>query len=116
MSQPQQQHSQKKDSSQREREFIYKYQFQRGLNPMYIPFTKAGFFLTAIVAVMTYYGNTGLMFTLTYALLYWVIYKSYFDYKYTEIERLWLFALWNNFIVKRRKKPFVSNTILDWED
>lgn len=97
---------------QKEREFIYKLQFQRGLNPMYIPFTKKGFILTMIVFTMIYFGYTGLIFTLATALSYWWIYRSDFDYKFNERERVWVFALWNTFITERAKKPFESKPII----
>ncbi len=101
-----------KELSQREREFIYKYQFQRGLNPMYIPFTKKGFILTVFMFYMIYTGNTGLSLTFLSALLYWWIYRSDFDYRFNERERVWLFALWNNFITRRVEKPFESKPII----
>ncbi len=101
-----------KRQHQKDIEFIYKLQFQRGLNPMYIPFTKKGFILTVVVFTMIYLEYTGLIFTLATALAYWAIYRNAFDYKFNERERVWLFALWNEFITERAEKPFDSNPII----
>lgn len=99
------------DISDVERAFIYKLQFQRGLNPMYIPFTKKGFFLVILIVFAIYSGWTGISLTFTSAVSFWWIYRTDFDYKYNEKERVWLFSLWNDFLTSRREKPFFSEPI-----
>ncbi|HHO42343.1 MAG TPA: hypothetical protein ENN12_03185, partial [Epsilonproteobacteria bacterium] len=69
-------------------EFLYKKQFQRRINPLYIPLTKEGFFLCVLAYLVFIEMSGGLFFVLMFALAIAYIYKNRFSYKYTEFEQL----------------------------
>jgi len=97
-------------------ELLYKLQFQRGLSPAYIFVTKQGFGLSIFVIYMIFTGQTTLTWTLIYAIGFWAVYKIYFPYKYTEVERVWLISLWNEFTTQRIEQPIKVRPIIDWKE
>ena len=98
----------------KERELIYKLQFQRGLSPSYIFLTKFGFFFTIFVMFTYYTGDPSITTSLVYVVVYWIIYKSFFPEKYTEKERVWLIDRWRSFTTERLENPIHGDDIIDW--
>ena len=99
----------------RERNFddlIYRLQKQRLLHPMYIVFTKEGVVISALFLLFFYYGLLGLKVILLFAVAYWWVYRSRFDYRYSELEKVWLVSNVSRFLSQKIKKPFTTTPII----
>jgi hypothetical protein len=93
-------------------EFMYKRQFQRRMNPVYLPLTKEGAGLIAFAYVVFLSWGGGIEWLLAFGLLTSWVYKNKFRYRYYEVEQLWGIQKLSTLLTKRRKhllehEPFV---------
>lgn len=94
-------------------EFMYSTQYKRLLNPMYIFLTKAGFFSTLFYVYLRMNGREGVILFLIYFLfLYW-IYKSDFNYRYYEKDKIWLISLLVKLLNKKTPRTFSGWSALE---
>lgn len=90
------------------RDFMYKKQFQRKMNPLFIILTKEGliFIISSIITYKIMGG--GIVWLLVFAFAGKYIYKEKFKYQYHEFENLWVIRILSSL---KNKRKFVSHEL-----
>jgi len=94
-------------------ELIYRHQKERLLHPMWIIFTKEGFIWTLFFLFSLSNDWVGLKMGIFIVGGYYIVYRSYFNYSFSELEQVWGINIIVGFLTKRIEPPFKTTPLLE---
>jgi len=94
-------------------ELIYRHQKERLLHPMWIIFTKEGFFWTMFFLFALNNDWIGLKMGLVIVGGYYIVYRSYFNHSFSELEQVWGVKIISGFLSNKIEPPFKTKPLME---